>query len=168
MSFNISSFDFPYKEVIKRVLQMLKHFLHYVFNIKHQILIYKKIRIETMKAMFVNESLNEYESYDDDRYDEGEDDDSTTTLDDSVLTSADDEEEDEYIDDEINDEFQTLLDNELKVPEYARREVSFRVKGEPGTIDAVPMAKMKDGSFLMKINGRYRKFKMSDIIEEDI
>jgi hypothetical protein len=63
-------------------------------------------------------------------------------------------------------DLEVALKNELKVPEYARRIVSFRSKGEPGIIDAIPMARMKDGSFLMKIGNKFRKFKMSDIIEE--
>ena len=107
-----------------------------------------------MKARFVRDSLTEsYHS----------DDDESVEITDSPFDEGDNEYDDEII---ISNEFESSLDNELKVPEYARRTVSFRVKGEPGIIDAVPMAKMKDGSFLMKTDGKYRKFKIQDIIEE--
>jgi len=136
-----------------------------------------------MKAKFVNESLNE-DFYDDDRFEDVESDTDTDIAND-VDDDVDDDEEDveatatpfdmfapvgDGDDDEddiyVQDELETALNNELDVPEYARREISFKVKGEPGTVDAVPMARMKDGSFLMKVNGNFRKFKMSDIIEE--
>ena len=42
----------------------------------------------------------------------------------------------------------------------------FYGKGEKGIVDAVPMARMKDGAFLMKVGNSYRKFKMDDIVEE--
>jgi len=119
-----------------------------------------------MKAKFVNESLNE--QHPEDLYKEF-DDEGLEVIDEPPFDQemTDDEEyatdsEDVY----VQDEFETALNNELKVPEYARNPISFRVKGQPGVIDAVPMAKMKDGSFLMKVDGRFRKFKLSDIIEE--
>lgn len=100
-----------------------------------------------MKAKFVNEERDFY----------------TEDIKDTPLESPEFEEDDELY---IHDDFATSLKNELKVPEYARRTVSFRVKGEPGVIDAVPMAQMKDGSFLMKVGNKFRKFRMNDIIEE--
>lgn len=118
-----------------------------------------------MKAKFVNESLNDdmYQEYED----EGLDviDEPPFDQVENLVDTDDDEGEDEesvY----VQDEFETTLNNQLKVPEYARSPVSFRVKGEPEIIDAIPMAKMRDGSFLMKVGDRFRKFRMSDIIEE--
>ena len=111
-----------------------------------------------MKAKFVLESLNEQPE---DVYHDDED---VEVVDETPF----DEVEDDADDDEIivADEFETSLNNELKVPEYARRTVSFKIKGQPGVVDAVPMARMKDGSFLMKVGDTFKKFKMSDIIEE--
>ncbi len=124
-----------------------------------------------MKAKFVNESLNEQDYLEkDDFYASDEEDDiENVEVKDSpfdvVRDLTDDDDEEEMI---VQDEFETALNNELKVPEYARRTVSFKVKGEPGVIDGIPMAKMKDGSFLMKIGNKYRKIKISDIIEESL
>lgn len=109
-----------------------------------------------MRAKFVLESLRQREdSYDDN---------SETIQEEPILEPTDlDDEDDELF---IKNDIETSLENELKSPEYARREVSFKVKGQPGVIEAVPMAKMRDGSFLMKVDGKFKKFKMSDIIEE--
>lgn len=113
-----------------------------------------------MKARFVNESLENKEKF----YDEEESDDVEVTESpfDKVELSEDPDDDDVV----IQDEFETALNNELKVPEYARRTISFKVKGEQGVVDAVPMARMKDGAFLMKVGNTYRKFRMDDIIEE--
>ncbi len=113
-----------------------------------------------MKARFVKESLER----DQDIYDEedGEEVEVTESPFDKVEMTEDPDEDDLI----IQDEFEATLNNELKVPEYARRTVSFKVKGEKGLVDAVPMARMKDGAFLMKVGNTYRKFKMDDIIEE--
>lgn len=76
---------------------------------------------------------------------------------------------DNYLDDDdlvMQDEFEAALKNELTVPEYSRREVSFRVKGTDEVIDAVPMAKLQGGSYLMKVGDKFKKFNINDIIEE--
>jgi hypothetical protein len=122
-----------------------------------------------MKAKFVNESLNEHVPEDlyNEFSEEGLDVVDEPPFDQAEITDDDDFEggnEDVY----VQDEFETALNNELKIPEYARKPISFRLKGQPGIIDAVPMAKMKDGSFLMKVGDRFRKFRMSDIIEESL
>ena len=78
------------------------------------------------------------------------------------LNDDNDNEEDEIL---IKDELETSLENELKIPEYARKEFTFNVKGHQGTIMAIPMAKMKDGSYLMKADGKFKKFKLEDLIE---
>ena len=122
---------------------------------------YKLKENQKMKARFVKESLEQ----DQDIYDEenGEEVEVTESPLDKVEMTEDPEEDDDLV---IQDEFEAALNNELKVPEYARRTVSFKVKGERGIVDAVPMAKMKDGAFLMKVGNSYRKFKMDDIVEE--
>jgi hypothetical protein len=118
-----------------------------------------------MKAKFVNESLNE--QHPEDMYQDFEEE-GLDVIDEPPFDQVGDLVDDEGDEEEVyaQDEFETSLNNELKVPEYARRTVSFRVRGERDVVDAVPMAKMKDGSFLMKIGDKFRKFRMSDIIEE--
>lgn len=122
---------------------------------------YKLKENQKMKARFVKESLEQ----DQDVYDEeenGEEVEVTESPFDKVEMTEDPDEDDLV----IQDEFEATLNNELKVPEYARRTVSFKVRGERGVVDAVPMARMKDGAFLMKVGNSYRKFKMDDIVEE--
>lgn len=117
-----------------------------------------------MKAQFVFENLNEkfYDSDMEDNYDDSEVD--------VVPEDEDIEDEDTSAEDDIyvDNELETSLENELKVPEYARQPVSFRVKGNLDVIEAIPMAKTKDGAFLMRIDGKYRKFRLEDIIEESV
>ena len=101
-----------------------------------------------MKAKFVSENLNE------DYYDE----DQAVVQDEPNLSR-----EDEL---EMQDEFEAALKNELKVPEFSRRAISFRLRGQNDIIDAVPMARLKDGSYLMKVGDKFKKFNLNDIIEE--
>jgi hypothetical protein len=114
-----------------------------------------------MKAKFVSESLKESVKslYNDE--DENQD---TEVIDEPQFNDVE-----EFADDEndliIKDELETQLDNQLKIPEFVRK--SFRVKGIAGEVSAIPMAKTKDGSFLMKIGDTYKKFKMNDIIGEE-
>jgi len=104
-----------------------------------------------MKAKFVFENLNE----DDDmllqenppEYDDGED----------------------FVEDDdpmMHDEFETALKNELLVKDYSRRPVSFRLKGTKDIIDAVPMADLGKGKYLMRVGDTYKKFDINDIVEE--
>jgi hypothetical protein len=114
-----------------------------------------------MKAKFVNESLREQEEL-------NMNDENTLLVNEKPFDDDEDfiEDEDEDV---VTDEFETALRNELTVPEYARRTVSFRLRGNPNeVIDAVPMAKMKDGSFLMKVGNTFRKFDINDIVEESL
>lgn len=102
-----------------------------------------------MKAKFVNESLNE--KYGDE------------------LENAPEVTDYDLVDDDdlfVQDEFETSINNELEVPEYARQTITFRTKGDDELIEAIPMAKLMDGSYLMKIGDKYRKFNINDIIEE--
>jgi len=114
-----------------------------------------------MKAKFVNESLREQEELD-------MNDENTLLVNEKPFDDdGEDYTEEEDEDEVVTDEFEIALRNELTVPEYARRTVSFRLRGNPDeVIDAVPMAKMKDGSFLMKVGDRFKKFDINDIIEE--
>lgn len=104
-----------------------------------------------MKAKFVIESLKENEEYD---YLE------------SPFAGEESSDYNRYDDMPIHNEIESLIDNELDVPEYSREPLSFRVRGE-GKIEAVPMAKTKDGAVLMKIGDSYKKFRMEDLIEDD-
>ncbi len=103
-----------------------------------------------MKAKLVSESLKENEEYD---------------AIDSVVEEP--MEFDNYSDDRpIYNEVESVIDNELEVPEYSREPLAFRVKDQ-GSVQAIPMAKTKDGAVLMKVGGSYKKFKMEDLIEDD-
>lgn len=108
-----------------------------------------------MKAKKVFETLKEQEYHEDEE----------------MLISEKPFDDEEGYDDEdedliMQDEFEAALRNELNVPEFSRRTVSFRVKGKPEIIDAVPMAKLKDGSYLMRVGDKYKKFDINDIVEE--
>ncbi len=75
----------------------------------------------------------------------------------------------DLVDDEeliVQNDFETKINNELEAPEFAREVITFRTKGGDEIIDAVPMAKLNNGSYLMKVDGKYRKFNINDIIEE--
>jgi|AntAceMinimDraft_18_1070375.scaffolds.fasta_scaffold98070_2 hypothetical protein len=98
-----------------------------------------------MKTKLVNETLNELVK--------------AEIVPEEIELSAEDELE-------MQDRFESAIKNELNSPEFARRSVSFRVKGGHEIIDGVPMARLKDGSFLMKIGNKFKKFNIDDIIEE--
>jgi len=104
-----------------------------------------------MKAKFVLESLNE------------QDDDMLIQETPPAYTDGEDFRDDDPV---IQDEFETALQNELTVPEFSRRAVSFRLKGDDEIIEAVPMAHMKDGTYLMKVGQKFKKFDINNIIEE--
>jgi len=114
-----------------------------------------------MKAKFVSESLKQLKE---DFYDNDIDDE--MLIQEEPPISGEEIELSPEEEAEMQDEFETALKNELTVPEYSRRTVVFRVKGQPGTIEAIPMAKMKDDTYLMKIGDVFKKFNINDIIEE--
>ena len=137
-----------------------------------------------MKAKFVAESMEEFNAYNP-MDDEDEDDVVMDEIPGDVYVE-DDEDEDEddivmdelpsdvYVEDEdedddmfVQDEFETAINNELKIPEYARRTITFRVKGMPDVIEGVAMAKTRDGKILMKVGNTYKKFDPRDIVEEE-
>ena len=104
-----------------------------------------------MKAKFVLESLNE------------QDDDMLIQETPPAYTDGEDFQDDDLV---MQDEFETALKNELSVPEFSRRAVSFRLKGDDEIIEAVPMKQMSDTLYLMKIGGKFKKFDINNIIEE--
>jgi len=113
-----------------------------------------------MKAKFVLESLEDDKvPYQDENLDTD-----TEVIDEPInVETFTDEDDNDLV---ITNNLEKAFDNQLKIPEYARQPVSFKVRGKGLIVDAVPMAKMRDGSFLMKIGDKYRKFKMEDIIED--
>jgi len=76
-----------------------------------------------------------------------------------------DDEEEVVIHDDVDD-LESSIRAQLRVPEYSRRPISFRKKGEEEIIEAVPMAKMKEpGAYLMKRDNIFKKYKIQDIEE---
>lgn len=104
-----------------------------------------------MNTSFIDEEVDFTNIYDENSDDE--------TLDDFIEFEDDsDFDDEEQIEIESEDNIDLALTNELKVPEYARRK--FDLKGQ----EAIPMAKMKDGSYLMKIDNKYKKYRIEDFI----
>jgi len=99
-----------------------------------------------MKAKFVKESVNELYVHPESM----EVADPNETVDDGAM----------------QDEFEAAIRNELTVPEYSRQGVSFRLKGTKDVIEALPMAQLKNGAYLMKVGDKFKKFNINDIIEE--
>jgi len=84
----------------------------------------------------------------------------------SDMTNA---EEIEVEEDVFDDKLQRALSNEVKIPEFSRRVLRFRLKEKPRKIlNGVPMAKMGTGNaFLFKLNdGKMKKIFLRDIIVE--
>jgi len=104
-----------------------------------------------MKAKFVLESLNE------------QDDDMLIQETPPEYSDGEDFQDDDLV---MQDEFETALRNELSVPEFSRRAVSFRLKGDDEIIEAIPMKQMSDTLYLMKVGDKYKKFDINNIIEE--
>jgi hypothetical protein len=83
---------------------------------------------------------------------------------DMIDTEAIDIEEDVF-----DSQLQKALSNEVKMPEFSRRIVKFRLKGDLGKVlKGVPMAKMGEGNaFIFKLNnGQMKKIFLRDIILE--
>jgi hypothetical protein len=110
-----------------------------------------------MRARYLIEDLNDEPIYN------GEDENEIDVMDDDMIEFDDsvDIEEDEI---EVKDDIETIMDNELKIPEYARKPINVDLKGL-GYCDIIPMAKMKDNSFVVKINEKFRKIKIEDIVK---
>lgn len=71
--------------------------------------------------------------------------------------------------DVFDDKLFKALSNEVKIPEFSRRVLKFRLKGDLGKIqNGVPMAKIGDNAFLFKLqNGQLKKIFLRDIILEN-
>jgi hypothetical protein len=69
-----------------------------------------------------------------------------------------------------DDELFNALNNELKVPEFNRRLVKFRLKGNLKRIlHGIPMAKIGENVFLFKLeDGSMKKIALKDVILEQI
>lgn len=71
--------------------------------------------------------------------------------------------------DVFDSELQKALSNEIKIPEFSRSELTFRLKGDLDKIlRGVPMAKLGEGNaFLFKMkNGQLKKIFLRDIVLE--
>lgn len=63
----------------------------------------------------------------------------------------------------FEDDLKKALKNEIKVPEYSRRNLVFTDKKSREEFKGIPMAQLNDKAFLFKVNGKYKKYKLSDI-----
>jgi len=68
----------------------------------------------------------------------------------------------------IEDDFVNALRNEIKTPEFNRRIVKFKLRGDYSkNYFAIPMAELKNGAFLFKLeNGTLKKINLKDMILE--
>ena len=71
---------------------------------------------------------------------------------------------------EIEDELINALKNEIKIPEFNRRALKFKLKGDlKGSYYGIPMAQLKDTAFLFKIDdGSLKKINLKDMIVEEL
>jgi hypothetical protein len=132
------------------------------------------------KIMMVEESLYEFSKRDKnkkrgiDAPDEWKDlEDEDEVVDDINVDTSDMETADEIDIDDNNtiavDDIKIALNNELKIPEFNRRTLTFRLSGDlEKTYNGVPMAKMEKGeAFLFKLDdGKIKKIFLKDIIVE--
>lgn len=80
-------------------------------------------------------------------------------------------EEIEVENDEFGGELETALNNEIEIPEFNRRTLTFHLSGDLEKIyNGVPMAKMGNGeAFLFKLDdGKLKKIFLKDIIVEQL
>jgi hypothetical protein len=88
----------------------------------------------------------------------------------NVNTSDMESAEEIEVDDTMSDdELQIALNNELKIPEFNRSILTFRISGDLENIyNGVPMAQMTNGeAFLFKMNdGKLKKVYLKDIVLE--
>jgi len=77
-------------------------------------------------------------------------------------------EEIEIEEDSFDSELLKALNNELKIPEFSRRLVKFRLKGNlTKTLKGILMAKLGSNAFLFKLdNGEMKKVFLKDMILE--
>ena len=89
-------------------------------------------------------------------------------LDDIDISDMTGEDEIEIEEDVFDDELLKALSNEIKLPEFNRRMVKFRIRGDLGkVVIGVPMAKMSGDAFLFKMkDGPMKKVYLKDMILE--
>ena len=71
--------------------------------------------------------------------------------------------------DVFDDKLFKALSNEVKIPEFSRRVLKFRLKGDLTKIqNGIPMAKIGDNAFLFKLkDGKMKKIFLRDIVLEN-
>lgn len=110
------------------------------------------------------QDLDATDSWDEEQEDEEE------IADIDVDTSDMESAEEIEIDDTLsNDELQISLKNELKIPEFNRSTLTFRISGDLENVyNGVPMAEMSKGdAFLFKMDdGKLKKVYLKDIVLE--
>lgn len=80
--------------------------------------------------------------------------------------------EDVEIEDEVTDaalvkKITKTLDNELRIPEFSRGELKFKVRSSGDKIKGVPLAKLQGGeAYLFKTPGGMKKVRVDDMIVE--
>jgi len=75
--------------------------------------------------------------------------------------------EDEISNDVFDDDLSKTLNNEIKIPEFNRRVINFRLKGQSEPMSGIPMAKLGAEAFLFKLdNGIMKKIYLRDMITE--
>lgn len=142
-----------------------------------------------MKRIMIEESLYEFakrgrprknakgpirKSYGIDTTDAWDDieDDETIDMDDIDVDTSDMENAEEIAvedEDAFDNNLFRALSNEIKAPEFSRRTLVFRLKGDLSKIqNGVPMAKIGDNAFLFKLkDGKLKKIFLKDIILEN-
>jgi len=79
-----------------------------------------------------------------------------------------DAEDIEVEDDEFNNQTISRLNNEIKLPEFNRNPIKFKIRGTREHILGIPMAKMSNNAYLFKLEGnKMKKFYLKDIILEN-
>lgn len=97
-----------------------------------------------------------------------EPDEEETILDDVDTSDMENADSIEVEEDVFDTELIKALNNEIKIPEFNRRALVFRIKGNiENIITGIPMAKLGNNAFLFKLeNGSLKKFLLRDIITE--
>lgn len=119
-----------------------------------------------MKKKVVDESLNEFSKNKIDSTDDWDSDiEDDETMDDVDIDTSDMEDVEEI---EIEDDLINALKNELKIPEFNRGAIKFRLRGDISKVHfGVPMAQLKNDAFLFKLeDGSIKKIYLGDMILE--
>jgi hypothetical protein len=102
--------------------------------------------------------------------DEDEDDNVDVNTLEPLETNTFDDDEEEFVFNNDEDENKLLLSalkNEIKIPEFNRRALRFKLKNDNKYISGVPMANIRDEAFLFKLNdGSIKKYFLNKIVIE--